>query len=342
MDEAQVIDKFLSGHASPLAGLGNVFVAAGRKYGVDPLLPVAISGAESSFGKHILGDHNAWGWGPGRSFGSWEDAISTITQGLRSGYLNEGRSSVAAIGSKWAPQGASNDPGNLNSNWVTNVSDFLRQLGGNPGVSSRRSVTSAVDTPTPTRTLSFASEVPKASTIPDVIMRNVGLDPTLQVRNLVDAMIADESRPQPSPRVPRSASVPPVSDPFTPLSGMGKVTLSKTADRAGVPIKPAVVSFVRQIAGTYGHPLEIGTGTNHNQYVVGTHRQSRHWTGDAADIPASGAALTRLGRAALITAGMPRAQAMKQTGGLFNINGRQIIFNSMEGGNHFNHLHVGL
>lgn len=351
-DQAALIDKFLSGRASPLAGLGNVFVAAGQKYGVDPLLPVAISGAESGFGQHTLGAHNAWGWGPGKSFGSWEDAISTITQGLRSGYLNEGRNTVASIGQKWAPEGASNDPGGLNSNWVQNVSGFLRDLGGDPGVSSRRSVTAtAAAAPAPAvRTL--ASAVPRAQPLKmpsfdDVIMRNVGLDPTVQVRNLVDAMIANEGRPSlPASGGPRAASpvptVPPVSKPFVPLSGMGKVTISPNANRAGVAIHPAVVDFVRQIAGTYGRALEIGTGTNHNQFVVGTHRQSRHWTGDAADIPASGAALTNLGRAALITAGMDPKVARRQTGGLFNINGKQIIFNSMIGGNHYNHLHVGL
>ena len=39
---------------------------------------------------------------------------------------------------------------------------------------------------------------------------------------------------------------------------------------------------------------------------------------------------------------MPAAKARRVDGGLFNIGGYQIIFNSMIGGNHFNHLHVGL
>jgi hypothetical protein len=37
---------------------------------------------------------------------------------------------------------------------------------------------------------------------------------------------------------------------------------------------------------------------------------------------------------------------MKQSGGLFNLHWRghriQVIFNTTEGGNHWNHLHVGV
>jgi len=122
----------------------------------------------------------------------------------------------------------------------------------------------------------------------------------------------------------------------------GNVTIAPNANRAGVPLNPSVTQFVSNIAGLYGKPLTIGTGSNHNQYVVGTNRESAHWTGNAADIPASGDELTRLGQDALIAAGMPESEARQQTGGLFNIGNHQIIFNSMIGGNHYNHLHVGL
>jgi Transglycosylase SLT domain len=122
------------------------------------------------------------------------------------------------------------------------------------------------------------------------------------------------------------------------------VSLSSGADRPNVPIHKQVLDFVSQVAAEYGKPLNIGTGTNHTQYVKGTDRESAHWTGWAADIPSKGAALTKLGQAALIAAGMPASKARKQPGGLFNIGGRQIIFNT-DGpgiGNHYDHLHVGL
>src|SRR5262245_23437039 len=191
-DDALAIDSYLKGKSSPLAGLGNVFVAAGRKYGVDPRLMVAISGAEPSFGKHIFGAHTAWGWGPGRKFGSWEEGISTIAKGLRTGYLDEGRSTPATIGAKWAPSGAANDPSNLNSNWSRNVESFLRELGGNPVSSSRRTTTSPVP--------SF--ELPEPPDFSDTIIASRNLRPRERVRNLVDAMIA---APTPSP-VPRVSS----------------------------------------------------------------------------------------------------------------------------------------
>ena len=114
------------------------------------------------------------------------------------------------------------------------------------------------------------------------------------------------------------------------------------ADRAGVTTKQAVIDFVAKIGERYGKQLQIGTGTNHHQYVLGTHRQSQHWTGDAADIPMSGTALTRLGQDALIAAGMDPAEARKQHGGAFNVGGYNILFNTNIGGNHYNHLHVGV
>jgi hypothetical protein len=120
---------------------------------------------------------------------------------------------------------------------------------------------------------------------------------------------------------------------------MGKVRVASGADRAGVSTNKAVLRFVREISGLAGQPLTIGTGTNHSRMTT-SGNVSDHWSGHAADIPASGQALTRLGRLALIAAGANRKWAKRQSGGLFNINGHQIIFNTNEGGNHYNHLHV--
>lgn len=119
------------------------------------------------------------------------------------------------------------------------------------------------------------------------------------------------------------------------------VHLGQNADRPGVHTQPAVLQFIGQLAGMYGTPLVIGTGTNHNRLTT-TGNVSDHWRGMAADIPASGDNLTRLGRTALIAAGMPRKQAMKQSGGAYQVGRYQILFNTKVGGNHFNHLHVGL
>lgn len=125
------------------------------------------------------------------------------------------------------------------------------------------------------------------------------------------------------------------ADPFN-----GKVTLAPGADRPGVHTHKRILRFLREVSDRANEPLTIGTGTNHSEYTV-SGNVSDHWVGRGADVPASGHELIRLGRKALIAAGMPKRLARKQTGGLFNLNGYQIIFNTQEGGDHSDHLHVG-
>jgi hypothetical protein len=163
----------------------------------------------------------------------------------------------------------------------------------------------------------------------------INTDALLRIAPMLQAARAQHMNGQPAP---------PSSSPTVPVpSGLGSVRISPNADRADVRTKQAVILFVRKIAGVYGKPLEIGTGSNHHQFVAGEgNTVSDHWYGEAADVPASGAALTRLGQAALIAAGADPKWAHRQTGGVFNINGYNILFNTHVGGNHFNHLHVGL
>jgi Putative peptidoglycan binding domain len=113
------------------------------------------------------------------------------------------------------------------------------------------------------------------------------------------------------------------------------------ADRPGRAMKQYVHDFVARAAKIYGHPVVIGTGTNHNQYVLGTSRQSAHWTGDAADVPLYGGELTKFGQCCLRAAGMSRVKALTCRGGVYNVGGWNILFNTTVGGNHFNHTHVG-
>lgn len=126
----------------------------------------------------------------------------------------------------------------------------------------------------------------------------------------------------------------------SPSSISGMVSLSPGADRAGVHTGRGILNFASKVAGIYGSPLVIGTGTNHNRMTVNGN-VSQHWSGDAVDIPARGRNLIRMGQDALIAAGMNRKLARRQRGGLFNVGGRQIIFNTQEGGDHTDHLHLG-
>jgi len=122
---------------SPLIGMGDVFVREGQANGIDPRALVAIARAESSLGSDpgARARHNAFGWGPHIGFASWEENIATVARGLRSGYLDEGLVTLAQIQGKYAPDGAANDPTNLNSNWLRNTTLLYAELGGDPNSS---------------------------------------------------------------------------------------------------------------------------------------------------------------------------------------------------------------
>jgi hypothetical protein len=122
------------------------------------------------------------------------------------------------------------------------------------------------------------------------------------------------------------------------------VRVGPNANRPGAALKPQVIAFVGAIGARLGKVLTIGTGTNHSRTTLNGN-ESDHWTGWAADIPAKGAENVRIGRAALVQAGMPAAQANRQNGGLYNVGGYQIIFNANSvavGGDHTDHVHVGI
>lgn len=130
------------------------------------------------------------------------------------------------------------------------------------------------------------------------------------------------------------------------------VELAPGADRSGNPTKDPVLDFFAAVGQCMGKKITITTGTNHNQYVAGSSppRESQHWRGWAGDTPGTGEELGKLGFCALTTAGMDiaAADALVQRGrrgediGFQNVNGYNIGFYTNEGGNHWNHLHVGI
>lgn len=91
---AQILKDYLAKHNSPLENSAQDFIDAADHYGLDWKLVVSISGVESTFGKHIPGGYNGWGWGVYGDnaiyFKSWRDAIFTISQGLRERYVDRG------------------------------------------------------------------------------------------------------------------------------------------------------------------------------------------------------------------------------------------------------------
>lgn len=161
---ATTIDNYLASKSSPLTGQGATFVAASRTVGLDPRLLVAVAGAETAFGTYGPSQriNNPFGMGPGIHYASWADAIRGAARNLGGSlYLGDGRVTIPAIHQRWAPIGASNDPGGLNGGWSTNVGHYYRELGGDP---SGPVFTSALGVPTPTSAPAAPAEVSRSAT----------------------------------------------------------------------------------------------------------------------------------------------------------------------------------
>ena len=87
-----IIDSFLLEQQSPMAGQGKVFVSLSEKYNRHPYAVVAITGADTSFGKRLLTPFNAGNIGNNDrgdkvNFASWEQGIEAIYQTLNNNYL---------------------------------------------------------------------------------------------------------------------------------------------------------------------------------------------------------------------------------------------------------------
>jgi hypothetical protein len=133
----------------------------------------------------------------------------------------------------------------------------------------------------------------------------------------------------------------------------GRLEIAPGANLPGRPMTPETLAFLATVAGIYGRPLIVTTGTNHSRYTVdGT--VSDHFDGHAADIgmvanggsddsPIGDAIAT----ACLVAAGDPPALAAREAheGGLWTRehNGLRIqcIWRTDVGGNHHSHVHVG-
>lgn len=90
---ARILAEYFASYNSPFEYHAQSFVDAADKYGLDWKLVPAISGVESTFGKHTYG-YNAWGWGiygdNRLGFSSWKDGIETVSQGLKENYVDKG------------------------------------------------------------------------------------------------------------------------------------------------------------------------------------------------------------------------------------------------------------
>ena len=103
---------------------------------VPPLLMIAIIVNESGWGTgaNAMQQNNPLSVMGNKSIG--DSTYDTIEEGLHAGaknlyegYIKKGLDTPKKIGPKYAPVGASNDPDNLNANWVPNNEKVMKDLG---------------------------------------------------------------------------------------------------------------------------------------------------------------------------------------------------------------------
>jgi hypothetical protein len=142
----------------------------------------------------------------------------------------------------------------------------------------------------------------------------------------------------------------------TPIvAGDGPLVIDPGANRPGVPLAPDITAFLGRMAELLPKPLIVTTGTNHSKYTT-SGSISDHWAGNAIDFgslrngfpPTGGGYGDQIAEAAFLAAGEPQpsAHAKALEGGAYTITQAglriQIIWKSYVGGDHYNHIHVGL
>lgn len=317
-----------------------------RKYGIDPGIFVRQIGAESGFNPGARSPAGAQGIAQfipstARQYGvNVNDPISSLDGAarlMRDSLRRNGGSYAKAL----SVYNSGRPDGYLH---IAETRAYVAKIlqGSNPTGTPSASPSTSVAPSTSARTITTAGTpgVDNSGARSQLIAQFLGRrdqDPVsfaLGIRGLADVAATPGSTRTSVSRTPAAGSD--TSAPGAAPSGPGSVKI--TGPNPG-RIKPSVLTFARQISAIYGKPVVGSDGSGHSRLTVDGN-VSQHTTGNATDIPAAGAELKRMGRAALEAAGMPRAQAQKAQGGLYNINGHQVIFLTNQGGNHFDHLHV--
>jgi 3D (Asp-Asp-Asp) domain-containing protein len=139
------------------------------------------------------------------------------------------------------------------------------------------------------------------------------------------------------------------------VGGNGKWVLTPYANRPGVGLTPDMKRVLDKISSFLPRRLVVCTGTNHNRMTL-SGNVSDHWEGNAADLcssqngfPATGGGYgDRIAAAAFRVGGYDPARANRagRAGGVNTVTAGglriQILWKTLTGGNHFNHVHVGV
>lgn len=116
-----------------LANQEQYTIAAAQNAGVNPALFAAIMANESGWGtsRAVRVDNNPSGQMSGNQvihFSSIEAGIDGTAATLHNLVVVRGLSTLTALQQAYAPVGAGNDPGNLNSGWLSAVTSIIKQF----------------------------------------------------------------------------------------------------------------------------------------------------------------------------------------------------------------------
>ncbi len=122
----EMIKQYMDKYDSPLSPYADYIVQKADQYGIDYRLIVAIARKESGMCKIIPpGGHNCWGWGIHSAgtlgFDSYEEAIETVTKGLKENYYDKGYVEPNEIMRKYTPH----SPEGI---WAENVQTFMDEM----------------------------------------------------------------------------------------------------------------------------------------------------------------------------------------------------------------------
>ncbi|PHE31178.1 peptidoglycan DD-metalloendopeptidase family protein [Bacillus toyonensis] len=121
-------------------GKAQAFLNAGTQNQIDPVLLAAIARLETGNGtSNAVKNYNNPGglMDPSSSqmkgfmkFATLDEGINAMARNLYKNYIGMGITTIEAIGAKYAPPGAANDPHGTNGLWPVLVTKFVTQMGG--------------------------------------------------------------------------------------------------------------------------------------------------------------------------------------------------------------------
>lgn len=125
VNRVEVLKNFFTKYNSDLANNAETFVAVADRYNIDYKLMPAISCMESTCAKNIIKDsYNPFGWGiygdKVTYFGSYDEAIQTVGEGLNKNYFAKGYNTAEKIAPIYTPPN--------HRNWLNGVEYFQGEI----------------------------------------------------------------------------------------------------------------------------------------------------------------------------------------------------------------------